>query len=135
MALYTIGDLHLCLGAPKPMDVFGGKWVGYMEKLERGGTYSLNPEQKRLLSEGMYAAVNSNKRLSEVIPNAYRTFGHVLCPYSAMVYTGVMDYQSITGQYNKVLMLCDYSPRHSLEATSRAMGIDKHELKRRLNLT
>ena len=36
MALYTIGDLHLCLGAPKPMDVFGGKWVGYMEKLERG---------------------------------------------------------------------------------------------------
>ena len=36
MALYAIGDLHLCLGAPKPMDVFGGAWVGYMEKLLRG---------------------------------------------------------------------------------------------------
>ena len=36
MALYAIGDLHLCLGAPKPMDIFGGKWVGYMEKLEQG---------------------------------------------------------------------------------------------------
>lgn len=36
MALYTIGDLHLCLGAPKPMDIFGGAWVGYMEKLEQG---------------------------------------------------------------------------------------------------
>ena len=24
MALYAIGDLHLCLGAAKPMDVFGG---------------------------------------------------------------------------------------------------------------
>ena len=35
MALYAIGDLHLCLGATKPMDVFGGAWVGYMEKLER----------------------------------------------------------------------------------------------------
>ena len=33
MALYAIGDLHLCLGAPKPMDVFGGAWVGYMDKL------------------------------------------------------------------------------------------------------
>ena len=33
MALYAIGDLHLCLGAPKPMDVFGGSWVGYMDKL------------------------------------------------------------------------------------------------------
>ena len=30
MALYAIGDLHLCLGAPKPMDIFGGTWVGYM---------------------------------------------------------------------------------------------------------
>ncbi len=36
MALYAIGDLHLSLGADKPMDVFGGKWVGYVEKLERG---------------------------------------------------------------------------------------------------
>ena len=36
MALYAIGDLHLCLGAPKPMDVFGGNWVGYMDKLTKG---------------------------------------------------------------------------------------------------
>lgn len=36
MALYAIGDLHLCLGAPKPMDVFGGAWLGYMDKLKEG---------------------------------------------------------------------------------------------------
>ena len=36
MALYAIGDLHLCLGAPKPMDVFGGAWVNYMDKLNEG---------------------------------------------------------------------------------------------------
>ena len=36
MALYAIGDLHLCLGAAKPMDIFGGAWVGYMDKLEQG---------------------------------------------------------------------------------------------------
>lgn len=36
MALYAIGDLHLCLGAPKPMDIFGGAWSGYMEKLKQG---------------------------------------------------------------------------------------------------
>lgn len=36
MALFAIGDLHLCLGAPKPMDIFGGAWVGYMEKLKKG---------------------------------------------------------------------------------------------------
>lgn len=36
MALYTIGDLHLSLGTDKPMDIFGGAWVGYMEKLREG---------------------------------------------------------------------------------------------------
>ncbi len=36
MSLYAIGDLHLCLGAPKPMDIFGGAWEGYMQKLQEG---------------------------------------------------------------------------------------------------
>lgn len=36
MALYAIGDLHLSFGADKPMDVFGGAWTGYVEKLQRG---------------------------------------------------------------------------------------------------
>lgn len=36
MALYAIGDLHLCLGANKPMDIFGGVWENYMEKLRDG---------------------------------------------------------------------------------------------------
>ena len=36
MALYAIGDLHLCLGAPKPMDVFGSRWENYVERLREG---------------------------------------------------------------------------------------------------
>lgn len=48
MALYAIGDLHLCLGAPKPMDVFGGAWVGYMDKLKEGLSI-LQPEDTLVL--------------------------------------------------------------------------------------
>ena len=48
MALYAIGDLHLCLGAPKPMDVFGGAWVGYMEKLRQGMSV-VGPEDTTVL--------------------------------------------------------------------------------------
>ncbi len=48
MALYAIGDLHLCLGAPKPMDIFGGAWVGYMEKL-REGMSIIRPEDTTVL--------------------------------------------------------------------------------------
>ncbi len=36
MALYAIGDLHLSFSANKPMDVFGGEWEGYVEKLREG---------------------------------------------------------------------------------------------------
>ena len=36
MALYTIGDPHLSLGSGKPMDVFGGAWAGYVDKLREG---------------------------------------------------------------------------------------------------
>ena len=48
MALYAIGDLHLCLGAPKPMDVFGGAWEGYMEKL-RDGLSVITPQDTTVL--------------------------------------------------------------------------------------
>lgn len=36
MALYALGDTHLSLGVQKPMDVFGGAWVGYVDKLKEG---------------------------------------------------------------------------------------------------
>ena len=36
MALYAMGDTHLSLGTDKPMDVFGGGWTGYVDKLREG---------------------------------------------------------------------------------------------------
>lgn len=48
MALYAIGDLHLCLGASKPMDIFGGNWVGYMDKLAEGLSV-ITPEDTTVL--------------------------------------------------------------------------------------
>lgn len=36
MALFAIGDTHLSLGGEKPMDVFGGAWENYVEKLQSG---------------------------------------------------------------------------------------------------
>lgn len=36
MSLFVLGDPHLSLGSAKPMDIFGGAWVGYVEKLVAG---------------------------------------------------------------------------------------------------
>ena len=64
MALYAIGDLHLSLGAPKPMDVFGGNWVGYMEKLQEGLSV-IRPEDTTVLLGDLSWALS----LSEAEPD------------------------------------------------------------------
>ena len=48
MALYAIGDLHLSLGVQKPMDIFGGNWIGYMDKLKQGLSI-IKPEDTTVL--------------------------------------------------------------------------------------
>ena len=68
MALYAIGDLHLCLGAPKPMDVFGGAWVGYMEKL-RQGMAVIGPEDTTVLMGDLSWALD--------LPSAQADFGWI----------------------------------------------------------
>ncbi|MBE6954919.1 MAG: serine/threonine protein phosphatase [Ruminococcaceae bacterium] len=48
MALWAIGDLHLSFGADKPMDVFGGAWDGYVDKLCEGLS-CIGPEDTTVL--------------------------------------------------------------------------------------
>ena len=55
MALYAIGDLHLCLGAPKPMDIFGGNWTGYMDKLKEGLSVITSEDTTVLLGDLSWA--------------------------------------------------------------------------------
>lgn len=48
MGLFAIGDLHLSLGSDKPMDIFGGKWDRYVEKI-KNGFLSMNAEDTCVL--------------------------------------------------------------------------------------
>ncbi len=48
MALYVIADLHLSFGTNKPMDVFGGAWDGYVDKL-RAGLSVIGPDDTTVL--------------------------------------------------------------------------------------
>jgi len=62
MALYAIGDLHLCLGAPKPMDIFGGAWTGYMDKLKNGMSVIGTEDTTVLLGDLSWALDLSNAK-------------------------------------------------------------------------
>ena len=48
MKVFAISDLHLSFSSDKPMDIFGGAWVGYMDKLEEGLSI-IQPEDTTVL--------------------------------------------------------------------------------------
>ena len=43
MALFVIGDPHLSLSCEKPMDIFGSRWTGYVEKFTLGWKKHVSP--------------------------------------------------------------------------------------------
>lgn len=64
MSLYAIGDLHLSLGTQKPMDVFGGRWENYVEKLIEGFS-ALNENDVTVLCGDLTWGMN----LEEALPD------------------------------------------------------------------
>lgn len=64
MALYAIGDLHLSLGSEKPMDVFGGPWENYIEKIEDGFS-KLKDDDTIVICGDISWAMNINEALED----------------------------------------------------------------------
>ena len=50
MSIYVIGDLHLPFGIDKPMDIFGGKWEGYTDKLKEDWIQKIKPDDTVILA-------------------------------------------------------------------------------------
>ncbi|MBQ4048221.1 MAG: metallophosphoesterase [Clostridia bacterium] len=50
MSVFVIGDLHLSLAVNKPMDLFGGVWNGYVEKILAGWQAAVAPEDTVILA-------------------------------------------------------------------------------------
>ena len=101
----------------------------FLATRELGGTYYLSAEEHRHFKDGFAAAVVSDKRIRMAIPNLYNTNGYMLCPYSALVYTGLMDYRSHPGPRRAALMLTDYDPRECADTVIHALAISDQELK------
>ncbi|MGN1014623.1 MAG: metallophosphoesterase [Butyricicoccus sp.] len=65
MALYAISDLHLSNSVAKPMDVFGGKWQGYMEKIERNWTRLVSEEDTVVIGGDISWGINLEQALAD----------------------------------------------------------------------
>ena len=65
MALYAISDLHLSNSVSKPMDVFGGKWQGYMEKIEKNWRHLVEPDDTVVIGGDVSWSINLEQALAD----------------------------------------------------------------------
>ena len=107
MALYAIGDLHLSLGADKPMDIFGGNWVGYLEKLKQGLSV-IQPEDTTVLLGDLSWALD--------LIEAKADFGFIdAIPGRKIILKGNHDYWwSTAAKFNKFCLENGFENMHLL---------------------
>ena len=68
MSLYTIADLHLSIGVgkEKSMDVFGNRWQGYVEKLEKNWRAIVEPEDSVIIPGDISWALSMDEALADL---------------------------------------------------------------------
>lgn len=97
MSIFTIADLHLALGKDKPMDIFGGRWSNYMEKLKNNWISAVKEEDSVIIPGDISWAT--------YIDNAYEDFKYIdALPGKKIISKGNHDYWWTTAsKLNKYL--------------------------------
>ena len=67
MSVYVIADLHLSFGEEdKPMDVFGGAWVGYMDRIQENWLDTVKPEDTVVIPGDISWAMGLKESLADL---------------------------------------------------------------------
>ncbi len=101
----------------------------YCALREKGSTDYLDELSVSGLRSGMYVSVVSRNRVDSMIGNLYKTAEYIADPYTALAFSGLIDYRSRTGESRPALVLSEVSPAYFLETVSRGLGITSKELK------
>ena len=84
------------------------------------------------MRKGTYASVVGADRVGSAIPNVYRTHGQYIGPYTALAYSGLLDYRVGAGEHRHALVLSEKSPDSDLSFFAEAMGLTHGEAIKRL---
>lgn len=98
-----------------------------------GETFYLEPDQQQKLRDCMYVPVTGQRRLESAVKSLYNSCGYMADPCTALCYSGMLDYRSVTGEGRPVLILSEESPVHSLLFLAKTLGIHPAELKKQIN--
>lgn len=102
--------------------------VAYNTVCQKKGTFHLEEEDFDRLSDGFAASVVGQDRINATIRSVYRTNQYFISPSTAIVYGGLQDYRSRSGESRYTLILADRSPVMDAEEVSQACGITRSAL-------
>ncbi len=66
MKLFAISDLHISTNSDKPMDIFGGNWVGYLEKIFADWKDKVSEEDVVLIGGDISWAMTLDKAVEDI---------------------------------------------------------------------
>lgn len=66
MKLFAISDLHISTNSDKPMDIFGGNWVGYLEKIFADWEDKVSEEDVVLIGGDISWAMTLDKAVEDI---------------------------------------------------------------------
>lgn len=105
----------------------------FAETCRSGGTFYLESEDQKNLRSCIHVPVTGNKRLESAVKSLYNSCGYPADVYTALCYSGMLDYRSVTGESRPVLIISEESPAYSLPYLANCLNTTSAELKSRIN--
>lgn len=100
----------------------------YLEICRKGEIYFPSEDVYPTMRRNTHASVVGSKRVLSAIPNLYKTNSYLPGLYTALAYSGLLDYRARTGESRLAIVLSEQSPVCHAAAVSAALGIPESEL-------
>lgn len=85
------------------------------------------------MRSGMYASVVGEDRVRSAVPNVFKTHEVLLDAYTALVYSGLLDYRAGAGESRHALVLSEKSPDSDPKFLAEVMGLSPEEAQKLLH--
>lgn len=102
----------------------------YLDLCREGRSYRPSELVLNRLRDGLFVSVVSSQRLNDTIPGVFRTHQYLMSSYTALAYSGLLDYRAKTGATCHAIVISDRSAVLDSGNVSKALGISESEFKR-----
>lgn len=109
--------------------VYSTLGIEVAQRIGRGESITLGPDQRKQLSRGIFCTVVSDQRRDGAIPNVFSTNSYILEPEAAVAYSALMDYRARTGETRVAAIFADNNPGERADAVAAALGLTADQVK------